>query len=121
MEPQRISDHFSELTESVKEYVRLRIDMLRLTLTEKLSRIFIYTIILMIFFILFNFIILFFSIAFILWFREHAGAAYLGAIIVAGFYIFIGILIWLLRRPLFIDPVVSQISKILMEDDHENE
>ena len=121
MDSQRISDHFTELTESVKEYVQLRLDMFKLTLTEKMSRIFTFTIILMIFFILFNFIILFFSVAFILWFREHVGAAHWGAIIVAGFYVLLGILTWILRKQLFVNPVVTQISKILLEEEHENE
>ncbi|HTX88108.1 MAG TPA: phage holin family protein [Bacteroidales bacterium] len=119
METQSIPENFNELTGSIREYIRLRIDLLKLNLTEKLSRIFTMAIALILFFLFFNFIILFASIAFILWFREHVGPAHWGALIVAGFYILLGILVWLLRRPLFVNPVVSQISKILLEEDHE--
>ncbi len=121
MESTKISDQFTELTGSIKDYVELRIDMFRLILAEKLSRIFTFTISLMIFFILFNFIFMFISIAFILWYREYVGPAYTGALIVAGFYLLLGILVWILRKSLFINPVVSQISKILLEEDHEDE
>lgn len=39
MEPGKISDNFSMLTENVKDYINLRIDLAKLILTEKLSLI----------------------------------------------------------------------------------
>ena len=39
MAPGRISDNVSMLTENVKDYVNLRIDLAKLILTEKIARL----------------------------------------------------------------------------------
>jgi uncharacterized oligopeptide transporter (OPT) family protein len=121
MEPARIPDSFAGLTGDIKQYVKLRISLLKLLLTEKLSRLFTIVIMTMVFFILILFVLTFLGIAFLFWFREVAGPAYLGAIIVSGFYLLLGVVIYLLRYPLFLNPVVSQLSKILLEEEPEDE
>jgi hypothetical protein len=121
MESPKITEHFSELTDDVRRYVRLRISMLKLLLTEKLSGLFSFIVITMIFFIIFLFVVLFLSLAFIYWFRIHVGPAYWGAMIVAGFYILLAIIIYLLRVRLFVNPVVRQLSQILLEEEQEDE
>ena len=120
MESQRISDNVSNISENVKGYIRLRTDLLKLTLTEKLSLIISALLISVIIFIVFLFISLFISIAFIFWFRDHAGPLYAGALIVAGFYFLVGCIVFFMRNRIFIDPLVSQISKILLEEEDEN-
>ena len=120
MESQKLSTNFNEISENVKSYISLKTDLLKLTLTEKLSLIISALLITIILFLVFLFISMFVSIAFIFWFRDHAGPLYVGALIVAGFYLIIGIVIFLLRNTLFIDPLVSQISKILLEEEDEN-
>lgn len=121
MEPQTISENFSELSENVKDYIKLRLDLLKLTVTEKMASIGSFFLVSVIFFILFLFILMFFSLAFIFWFRDHIGAASTGALIIAGVYIIIGIVIFLLRNKLFINPLVERLSKILMEETSEHE
>ena len=117
MESQKLSDNFTEISENVKEYIRLRTDLLKLTLTEKLSMILSALFITVILFLVFLFICMFVSIAFIFWFRAHAGSLYGGALIVAGFYLLVGVIVFLVRNKIFTDPLVSQISKILLEEE----
>jgi len=65
MESGNIADNFSELTENVKKYINLRIDLLKLILTEKLAKgasVFLITVVL---FILFMFLVLFLSFSFL--------------------------------------------------------
>ena len=119
MESQKLSDNFTEISENVKEYIRLRTDLLKLTLTEKLSMILSALFITVILFLVFLFVCMFVSIAFIFWFRAHAGTLYGGALIVAGFYLLVGAVVYIMRNRLFIDPLVSQISKTLLEDEDE--
>ena len=121
MESKNISESITDLTDQVKTYVQLRIDLFRLNLAEKLSTLITTLLISVIFFIVFLFFTLFLSLAFIFWFKEYAGDAWLGSLIVAGFYIVVGLVAYLLRDKLFLDRVVSQISKILLEEDDENE
>jgi hypothetical protein len=120
MESQRLTDNVTEISDNVKAYMRIKIDLLRLTLTEKLSLIISALLISVILFLVFLFISMFVSIAFIFWFRDHAGPLYVGALIVAGFYLLVGIIMFLIRNRLFIDPLVSQITKILLEEEDEN-
>jgi hypothetical protein len=117
MESKRLSDNFNELSENVKDYIGLKIDLLKVSVTEKLALITSALMLSIIFFILFLFVTLFISVAFIFWFRDHAGPLYVGALIVSGFYLFLGIIVFFVRNRLFVDPLVSKISKILLEED----
>ena len=120
METGKISDNFALLTENVKDYVNLRIDLVKLILTEKIAKLATFFLIAVIFFILAMFLLLFLSISFVFWFGKGIGPEWVGALIVAAFYVLFGIFIYALRHPLFIDPLVSQLTKILMEDKDEN-
>jgi hypothetical protein len=118
MESNRISDNFSSLTENVKDYVNLRIDYIKLLLTEKIAKLASFFLISVIFFILAMFLVLFISFAFVFWFGEEVGPAYIGALIVVAFYIIIGLLIYGMRHRIFINPLVKRLAKILMEEEY---
>lgn len=121
MESQNLKENFNEISENVKSYISLKIDFFKLTLTEKLSLIISALLISVILFLVFLFISMFVSLAFIFWFRDHVGPLYAGALIVAGFYFMLGIIVFFMRKRLFIDPLVKQITKILLEEEDENE
>ena len=121
MEQKKVSESIADLTDQVKNYIQLRIDLFKLNLTEKLATLTTTLIISIIFFIVFLFFTLFLSLAFIFWFKDYVGAAWAGSLIVAGFYILVGIVVFLLRDKLFLNRIVVQISKILLEEEEENE
>jgi hypothetical protein len=121
MEYKNISENFSDLKENLKEYVHLQVDIFKLSATEKMARLVTYTVIMIIFFVIFLFFSLFVSLAFIFWFRDHVGPLYLGALIVAAFYMLFGGLIYLLRNSLFINPLVTQLSQILLEEETDDD
>ena len=52
MECKKISDNFSEISENIKEYILLKIDILKLTLTEKFARLASFVVIMLIFFVI---------------------------------------------------------------------
>ena len=117
MESQRLSDNVNEISANVKAYIRLRTDLLKLTLMEKLLLIISSLLVSIILFLVFLFISLFISFAFIFWFRDHVGPLYVGALIVAAFYLLVGVILFLMRNTLFIDPLVSMISKTFLEEE----
>ena len=121
MESPKFSENITDLIDQVKNYVHLRINLFKLNLTEKLATLTTTMLISIIFFIVFLFFTLFLSLAFIFWFREYMGKAYIAALIVAVFYILVGIVIYFLRNKLFLNRVVTQISKVLLEEEEENE
>ncbi len=120
MESGKLSDNFTSLTENVKDYIDLRIDYLKLILTEKLSRLTAFFLIAVIFFILAMFLLLFLSLSFVFWFGEVTGASWLGALIVTAVYVVGGLFIYLMRYKMFINPLVTHLTKILMEDSDED-
>lgn len=121
MESNRISDNVSSLTENVKEYVNLRVDYIKLVLTEKIAKLASFFLISVIFFILGMFLLLFISFAFVFWYGEEIGPTFVGALIIVAFYILMGLLIYGMRHKLFINPMVKQLAKILMEEEDENQ
>ena len=120
MESGKISDNFASLTENVKDYVNLRIDLVKLILTEKIAKLASFFLIAVIFFILAMFLLLFLSLAFVFWFGNDIGPAWLGALIITAAYILCGLLIYVKRSQFFINPLVSHLTKILMEDKDED-
>ncbi len=121
MESKKISENVSEMTDNIKDYVHLKLNLLSLSLTEMLSHLASSMMILLIAFFTFLFFSLFASVAFILWYRDMGGHVSTGALIVALFYLVMGFVIILLRNPLIINPLVSQLSKMLTEDRDDNE
>lgn len=119
MESGNISDNFSELTENVKKYINLRIDLVKLVLTEKLARMASVFLIIIILFILFMFLLLFLSFSFIYWYGAVVGPTYVGALIVTGVYLLAGLAIIIFRIQLIMNPLIRQISKVLMDNKNE--
>jgi len=121
MAPGKIFDNVSMLTENVKDYVNLRIDLAKLILTEKIAKLSAFFLLAVIFFILAMFLLLFLSIFFVFWFGDEFGPTWVGALLVTLFYIISGLFIYYRRHQLFINPLVSHLTNILMEDKDENE
>ena len=121
MESGTISENFSLLTENVKNYVNMRIDLAKLILTEKIAKLASFFLIAVIFFILAMFLLLFLSLSFVYWFGNEFGYAWVGALIVTAIYVLGGVIIYVQRYNLFINPLVSRLTKILMEENNENE
>ena len=116
METKKIGEQFSSLSDNAKEYINLKYQYYKLAATEKVSRIMTILMISIIIFVLVMLILFFLSHAFILLWGEYIGPSYVGALIVAGFYLVVGVLIYLLRYPLLINPLVSSMSNTILED-----
>ncbi len=121
METGPISDNISSLTENVKDYINLRIDLFKLVITEKISRVVSAFLIAVVFFILAMFMLLFLSLAFMFWFGEVVGPTWAGALIVTALYVIAGLIIYRKRHQIFLNPLVTQITKVLMEEDSSHE
>lgn len=121
MESKKISENFSDLAANVKEYLLLHLDLAKIIVAEKLSKLITILVIVIAMFIMFLFFMTFLSVAFIFWFRDHGGQAYVGSLIVAGFYIVVAMIIYFMRTAILVNPLVLQITKILLEKKHEND
>lgn len=109
------------LLEQVKEYANVKVDKLKLSIAEKLSKIIadmVATI--MASLVLFGFV-LFGSLAGAIALGEWLGKLWLGFLLVAGLYLIIGIIIWKGRNRLLRIPIMNSLIEKLFANNSEDE
>ena len=109
METDSLSAQFKQLIEQMKVYFDLRVNYARLYVAEFLIRFFSGLLFWMVIFLFLFFVLVFGSFAFAYWFSELTGKMSLGFLIIAGMYILIALLIYILRRPLIVKPFTKLI------------
>lgn len=110
-----------ELVVHVKAYMNNRIDMVKLNAAEKGSKMMANTITLVISLLVFGLCIVFASIALAFVFAKLTGELYWGFLIVAGIYLILGFILWILRDKLLRVPILnSLIKQIFKGEDEEN-
>jgi hypothetical protein len=120
METPKFSESVNTLSDHLKEYINLRVDLVKLILVEKLSRLTSLMLLFIIFLILLMFAAVFLGLAFVLWYGNNIGPMWAGALIVVGVLLLKGIVLFLFRKKFLLNPVITQLSKIILEDaDHE--
>jgi ABC-type multidrug transport system fused ATPase/permease subunit len=119
MNIEKFQDNLDKTVDNIKSYVNLRSELFKITVFERIAKVLtsLFTLIILIF-VLF-FIMLFLSLAFIYWYQENGGQQIHGYLLVALFYFFIGIIIFLLSKRLFLNPMIKGFSNTAFEEDEE--
>jgi hypothetical protein len=110
-----------EFTDHIKDYINTRIDLIKLQVAEKTSKIiagFIAGIAVAIVFLMF-FLFVNISIAYLL--GEWIGKIWAGFLIVSGLYLFLGIFIWTTRNKLIRIPIMNKMIETLFKNESEDE
>ena len=109
------------MTTKVKEYVHLRIDLFKLELTEKWVKFVSDIVMLVLFVTTVFFVMLFLSFAFAYWFADLTGRWPLAFLITAAFWVLVGLVLYLFRKPLILDHIARFTSEdIIRGTDPEN-
>lgn len=114
-------DKLEGLTDHVKEYINTRVELTKLHLAEKTSMVLSNMIAVTIVVLLFLFVIVFGSIAGAWAISEWIGKSYSGFLIVAGFYLLLGIIVWVARDKLIRFPIMNAIIKQLQKKDEDDD
>jgi hypothetical protein len=109
------------LTDHVKDYVNTRVELTKLRIAEKTSLILGDLIAIGIVAMFFLFVLLFGSIAGAWALSDWIGKPYSGFLIVAGFYLLLGIIVWLARGKFIRFPIMNAIIKKLHKNDDDEE
>jgi energy-coupling factor transporter transmembrane protein EcfT len=109
-----------EMTAHVKEYVNNRMASVKLNAAEKSSRLIANVIALVIVLIVFALFIVFAGIALAFAFARLTGEFYWGFLIVAGIYLLLGILVWLMKEKIIQLPIMNTMLQQLFKDDEED-
>ena len=109
------------LTDHVKEYINTRVELTKLAIAEKTSRVISQLIAITIVTLFFLFVLIFGSIAGAWALSNWIGKPYAGFLIVAGIYLVLGIIFWAARGRLLLYPIMNAIIRQLQKKDDEDE
>lgn len=116
-----LSENFTDLYDSVKNYVEARLILFKLKITEKITKTGTYFISTFVIISVLLFALLFLSFAFSFWYGQRYGDIAGGFLISAGFYFLLAIIIYLFRKPIFSNNIVKNVSSIVFSEEEENE
>jgi len=109
------------LTDHVKEYINTRVELTKLQIAEKTSLVVSQVIAATIVALFFLFVLIFGSIAGAMALSDWIGKPWSGFLIVAGIYLFLGIIVWFTRGRLLRFPIMNAIIKQLQKKDNDKE
>ncbi len=115
------SQALSDLLNSIRKYIDIRLTLVKLDVMEKMARIVSLTIAAVFILTLFMLFLIFLSMAAALWIGELLEHQALGYLCVAGFYLLFGTIIYAVRRRLFLRSVIKHMSEIFFEDKNQQD
>jgi len=106
---------FEDLGNTVKDYIDMKIDEIKLSLTENLSTIFNNLIFIFIIILIITLILGFLGASLSHWMGELMNSAIIGNLLTAGLFIVIGIIISIFRKNLFTNTFVRLFTKLFFD------
>jgi hypothetical protein len=110
------SQALSDLANSIRRYLEIRLSIAKLEVMEKTARIISLLIAAVFILTLFMLFLLFASFGAAFWIGELLQDNTLGHLSVAGFYFLLGIILLIFRRKLFVGMVINHLSEIFFEE-----
>ncbi len=118
---EKVFSKAEEFTDHVKDYINTRIELIKLQVAEKTSKILAGLIAGLIVSVIFLLFFLFVNIAIAYLLGEWIGKIWAGFLIVSGLYLFLGILIWTGRNKLIRIPIMNKMIETLFKNENEDE
>ena len=103
-----------ELFQKIKEYADVRINLFKLKSISKISGLMSSAISIILITLIFLTVLVCITIGLSLWIGDSLGKAYYGFFIVAGIYIIIGLILFLLRGKILKTPISNKLIKELL-------
>ena len=121
MENNSLKENLSELNTIINRYIEAKIDLWKVLLLEKVTKIGTYFFTVIAVLVTFLFTLLFLTFAFSFWYGNAYGNITVGFLISAGFFLVLALLIYRLRKPLFSNNIIKNIGSIIFSDDEEKD
>lgn len=113
----RLFTIINQLIASLKEYINTRLEILKLSVAEKGSMILAVIISRVLIGLFFSIALLFGSFAGAYALSDWLGPRYIGFLIVAAFYVIVGIILWLNHEKLIRVPIMNRIIRQLFKNE----
>ncbi len=117
MNKEKFGNNLQEVIDNIKQYVSLKTELYSLIILERLAGISTQVIVLLIILQLFFFFMLFLSFGFVHWFSTINGNQLTGYLIVASFYLILGVIVFVFRKQLFLNPLIKGFTRIFAEEE----
>ena len=111
----------TELTVLVKSYLKSYSKLMKLEALEKFSRVGTFVVSSVIILVVAGFAVLFLTFAFSYWYGRTYDNYVGGFLIVSGFYIFIALVVFFLRRFIIGWPLIRALARIMFSEDKKEE
>ncbi len=118
MDKEKFYKSLNETFENIKSYLDLKFELYTIILYEKSLKIFSHFLTLILTTLFLLFFLLFMSLAFVSWYHQETGSFVQGCLITGLFYLIIGIIIFLLRKKIFLNPMIKNFSKTIFEKEN---
>ena len=119
MDPRTFLGPLEDIGNSVKDYADNRLDQLKLKTTKRLSAslavLFAWVVIVLVILVAFSFL----AMALGVWLGEILGSQAYGMLIIAGIFLFIALVFFLLRKRIFVNGLVRAFISLFFEKDEE--
>jgi len=110
-----VTDKIIDISESVKDYLDMRINAVKLQIIEHLSIIISKILFYVLLFVLFSIALFFIGSTFSLWMGELLGSEAAGALVTAAVFLIACLVVFVMRRELFVNSTVGMLSKMFFE------
>lgn len=112
-----LSNNFSELESSIKDYLKIHLQIAKLSMLEKLVKITIFTISSIVLMLASTLLFFFAAAAFVIWYGSNYQDYLTGLFIVMGIVVLITLLFYVFRRVFVESYVIKTLSSILLQDE----
>lgn len=112
---------FESLADQLKAYVNTRVSQAKLSLAEKVSNVAATLIAMLIAALVFFLMLTLLCVAAALLIGQWLGSLWLGFLIVAGFVLLLGLVLWFARDRLFRIPIMNTLIEALFENEEDDE
>ena len=110
-----------ELIEHVEEYVNIQTELITLKTTDKIAGMLSSSIVIMILIIIFLIFLIFANLAIAYIISGMIGKPYSGFLIIAGFYLLIGLFLWAGKDKWLKEPILNKIIKQAFKERNEEQ
>lgn len=119
MDKVNLDDSIRSALVELQEYLNLQLKYNKMLLGKKMGEIISYLALFILVIGICGFLLFFISFAFVAWFNEYFATPYAGHLIVAGFYLFLALILIIFRNPLIFGPIRKLFGNVLFGDDED--
>ena len=116
-----LTDNLNDLNDAAKSYLHARLDLMKLTVLNKLTLLLSYLVFLLVL-VLFSALVIFLgSAAVAVWYGQQYGDYLTGIFLAIGMFVVITVILILLKNWLVVNPILNKLSEVLFEDELDTE